>query len=85
MVLDDRARGQDGLRVARVVRERVAQKVEGLVVLAEAQVQQTDRREQLGVLGAELESFEVDLAAAAGKIICEDATGQERVREAAAR
>ena len=50
VVLDDRAGGEDRLRVARVVRERVAQKVERLVVLAEAEVEQPDRREQLRIL-----------------------------------
>ncbi len=61
VVLDDRAGGEDGLRVARVVGERVAEVVEGLVVLAQPQVQQPDSREQLWVLGGELERLVVDL------------------------
>ena len=55
VVLDDRAGGEDGLRVAGVVRERVAQEVERLVVLSQPQVEQPHGGQQLGVLRRKLE------------------------------
>ena len=55
VVLDDRAGGEDRLRVARVVREGVTKEVEGLVVLSKPQVEQPHGGEQLGVLRRELE------------------------------
>ena len=55
VVLDDRAGGEDGLRVAGVVRERVTEEVESLVVLSQPQVEQTHGGQQLGVLRRELE------------------------------
>mmetsp|Transcript_43480 Transcript_43480/g.107532 ORF Transcript_43480/g.107532 Transcript_43480/m.107532 type:complete len:361 (-) Transcript_43480:24-1106(-) len=61
VVLDDRARREDGLGVLRVVRQRVSQEVEGTVVLAQAEVEQPHRREHLRVVGREVECLEVHL------------------------
>ena len=50
-------RSEDGFRVPRVVRESVAQILEGLLVVPLLEVQQPHRRQKLGAFGRELKSL----------------------------
>ena len=54
-VLDDRARRQDRLGVARVVSQRIPQLDEGFGVVLKPQPYQADRRQELGVVRREID------------------------------
>mmetsp|Transcript_25181 Transcript_25181/g.44904 ORF Transcript_25181/g.44904 Transcript_25181/m.44904 type:complete len:351 (-) Transcript_25181:115-1167(-) len=58
VVLDDGARGEDGLGVLRVVREAAAQKVKRAIVFAHAEVEQTQGGQYLGILRAKLDRLQ---------------------------
>ena len=61
LVLDDAACRKDGPGRARVLRERVAEALKGAQPVADAQVEQAERGQQLGALGRELERLDVDV------------------------
>ena len=54
LVLDDRACGQNRLRVLCIMCQRVAQELERLEILADSDVQQTNCGQYFGVLWREL-------------------------------
>lgn len=60
LVLDDRAESQDSLVVLAIVGQRVTKELEGLVVLTQANIQQTYRGQQLRVLGVCIQTLRVD-------------------------